>query len=154
MIIIFFNVLTWFFIGRGQTLNLALDFYDHFGPNYAVDTLFVPSKNFHIDPDGNRVDFGDLSVYSDIKRENFLQNITELSGAEYTVYLDSTHKLFQDYEGNHFNLYFYTDIERKYPLYTSVNSGVTVYGYGATYSEVYIWFFKWWPLGLGWVGES
>lgn len=149
-----FNVLTWFFIGRGQTLSLALDFYDHFSPNTAVDTLFIPSKIYHIEPEGQRIEFGDLSVYSYKKRNNFLQKVTELSGAQQTVFIDSTYRFFHDYEGDHFNLYFFTDIERNYPLYTSVYSGVTVYGYGATYSDKYIWFFNWWPLGIGSISES
>lgn len=148
------NTLSWYFIGRDQTLHLALDFFDYFGPYSETDTLFIPSINFHIDSEGSRSEFGDLSLYSEKRQNRFIEKIKEYSGARHTIYLDSPIELFHDYEGNHSNLYFYSDIERNYPLYTSVYSGVTVYGYGASFSDKYIWFFKWWPLRIRQLGES
>jgi hypothetical protein len=129
LIIILINLLAWFIIGRSNTLFLTLDFFDDFGPYTELDTLFVPSNNFLIDVDDQRHDFTKLSVFSDTKRDKFLQELSEVSGAKKTIYLDGESALFPDYVGEHHNLFFFTDIERNFPLYAKVNSGVTVYRY-------------------------
>lgn len=63
--IILANLLSWFFIGRSQTLGLTLDYYEHFGPYPSLDTLYIPLVGFNSDSTGNRTYYGDLSVYSD-----------------------------------------------------------------------------------------
>jgi hypothetical protein len=152
--IIIANTITWYFIGRDSSLYLALDYFDHFGPYSHTDTLYIPKASFLTDSVGNKSEFGDLSLYSEKRQIRFIEKVKEYGGAKNTIYVSTPMEKFHDYDGNHSNLYFFFDIKRKYPLYTDVYSGVTVYGYGATFSEKYIWFFNWWPLRTARIGQS
>jgi hypothetical protein len=148
------NLLSWFFIGRSQTLGLTLDFYEHFEPYPSLDTLYIPLIGFNADSTGNHSYYGDLSVYSDAALARYVRNQEEMSGAKNVALLDSATYSWRYDESDFQTLNFFLDVDRGIPLYAKVTSGVYRNEYVGMYANSYVWFFTWWSLGKVEISES
>jgi hypothetical protein len=148
------NLLSWFFIGRSQTLGLTLDYYTHFGSYPSLDTLYIPLIGFNTDSTGNRSFYGDLSVYGDATMTHYLRNQKEMSGAKNVALIDSATYSWRYDESDFQTVNFFLDVDRDFPLFAKVTSGVYRNEYVGMYTNSYVWLFRWWSLGIVEISES
>ena len=134
------NLLTWFIIGRDQILLKTIPFFDHSCPVLQLDTLHVYAGYVL---DNESPERSTVGAFSKQTRHTLLDSLAKRSQSIIEDHNTTTNLFPNSPEKVHFGVW----IDRRYPFYAHVIAGEAALGFGATYSQHWVWAFGWHPVG-------
>ena len=141
LLIIGLNLLSWLFYGRNSILLKSSRFFDESCYATNADTLHIYSALS--DDIEYYLGFSSFGDFPKSFKEKLIDSLEHRSNS-IVIYKDQIiDNPFPDKFGE---INFWTSIDRRYPFYSSVSAGEAAIGFGADYSQTWIWLFKWYPI--------